>query len=208
MSLHALPPGSSTPLIQASGIILAGGRSERMGTDKRTLVLHSETLLSRTVRVLSEIVDEILITGMPANADLLPGTRSIRDAMPDAGPLAGLLAGLRAMRHGHAVAVACDHPFLDAQLLRALLRCAPGYNAVVPRVDGRPEPTHAVYGAEAADSIAQCLASGKRSLRGALAELHVRWVEEDELRCLDPQLRSFVNVNTREQWEAVLLGLD
>jgi molybdopterin-guanine dinucleotide biosynthesis protein A len=160
------------------------------------------------VRVLAEVADDVVVAGLPEGVDLPAGVRSVADTIPDAGPLAGLLAGLSAIGHECAVVVATDLPHLDAAVLSALLEKAAGVDAVVPRVAGHPQPTHAVYATSVVPAAARRLFAGRCSLRGLLDDLRVGWVEEDELRSIDPELRSFVNVNTPEEWEAVSRGID
>lgn len=174
-----------------------------MGRDKTRFTIGGETLLERTVRVLGEVADEVLVVGpgaAPASA------RSLPDAPERTGPLAGLLAGVRAMTAAHAIVVASDHPYLDSRCLHFLAELATSFEAVVPRRNGHPQPTHAVYAKEVAAKITDD-PDTNRSLRGLLRRLDVRWVEESELRAVDPELRSLINVNTQEEWERVVCNL-
>ena len=130
-------------------MILAGGRSRRMGRDKADLQVGGQSLLVRTACVLSEVVDEILVVGRDSFSSALPhSVRAVPDEVPGIGPLGGLLSGLRRTTYPYAVVVACDLPFLDAGVLRHLLTLAPGYDAVVPFVGGHNQPLHAVYRAD------------------------------------------------------------
>ena len=89
-------------------------------------------------------------------------------------------------------------PFLSAALLERLRDGAPGATALVPRVAGRPEPLLARYGREVAPIVPEQLARGAYAMVDLLARLTVTWIDEPELRSLDPELRSIVNVNTLE----------
>lgn len=267
----------------ASGLILAGGLSRRMGRDKSMLILPGgEPILWRTIRILSEITDDVLIVGGPtppttepscmhnpahdANHRHLPATpsvgrtsvsgtpsttttpsscatpsrtvadtevratspdtqmsvesaqdipisvqsapnfafRHLPDDIPGSGPLGGLLTGLLHIRNPYAIAVAVDLPFLNAALLRYLLSLAPGYDAVVPRVDGSSQPTHAIYRRDIHPLIAERLASNQRKAQELLHSLHVRWVEDEEINAIDPEHISLINVNTPDDWDNAL----
>lgn len=186
--------------MRVSGIILAGGASRRMGTDKASLGFGGETLLSRTVRVVSQVTDDVLVVGRVGGNDAL-SARYLADDFPNSGPLGGLLTGLRQARYPYATVVACDMPFLDASVLRLMGEVAEGYDAVVPRLDGSAQPTLAVYGRSCSGAIERQFARGDLALRNLLPELRVRWIDDEEIRRVDPSGQSFRNVNTPGDWE-------
>ncbi len=192
------------PAAGASGVILAGGSSRRMGCDKASLMLNGETLLARTTRVLQEVVGSVSIVGWPADHEAQPGVSYLPDRCPGQGPLVSLAFALSQLQCPYALVVACDLPFLRADVLRYLLAVAPGWDAVVPRVAGRAQPLHAVYSRAVLDSAQQLSLGGERRLSALLDRLTVRWIEEHEIIRLDPDLRSLTNVNTARQWQAAL----
>lgn len=177
-----------------------------MGHDKLALRLGGETLLERTVRVVSEVTDEVLVTGLPDGHSAPPGSRRIVDAAENTGPLAGLVAGLRAMHGDRAALVACDLPYLEPRVLRLLLETVGASDAAVPIVDGRAQPACAAYGRGALPLAERRLRSAQRSLTALLDDLRVHWVHEETLRTLDPTLHSFINVNTPQDWARVQTG--
>jgi molybdopterin-guanine dinucleotide biosynthesis protein A len=188
----------------SSGLILAGGLSRRMGRDKAMLVIDGQTLLARTVQVLSMVVGEILVVGRRHLPVFECSVESVPDDVPQVGPLGGLHAGLSRITSPYAVTVACDLPFLNPSLLRYLLQLAAGYDAVVPRVDGRTQPLHAVYAREVRHVIQRQLGASKFQVECLLTALAVRWVDEDEIDSIDPSHRSFLNANTPDEWQAAL----
>jgi len=127
--------------------------------------------------------------------------RFVPDAIPDAGPLGGLFTGLTAARHGTVVCVGCDQPFLSAKLLRYLATLLGAHDAVVPRIAEDSQPLHAVYRREVAPAARRQIATADYRLRRFVESLDVRWVDAEELDELDPDHRSFLNVNTPRQWE-------
>jgi molybdopterin-guanine dinucleotide biosynthesis protein A len=186
-----------------SAIILAGGESRRMGRDKAALTLEGESLLARTVRKVGELADDVMVIGNRPE-ESVAGAPVIADDVARAGPMGGLLTGLRRVRHAQAIVVACDHPFLDARVLRYLAELAPGWEAVVPRAGNRAQPTQAVYARTLVDRVERRLECGERRLERLLDELRVRWVEVEELATIDPALRSLLNVNTETEWQRAL----
>jgi molybdopterin-guanine dinucleotide biosynthesis protein A len=188
------------PAPVATGAVMAGGRSSRLGRDKALLAIDGETLLLRTLRTLRVVTSEQIVVGPPERAAQAGGARVVPDAYPGVGPLGGIYTALRATAGEYVLVVACDMPFLNPVLLEHLLRLAPGHDIVLPRTGGRGEQLHAVYRRTCLDPIQQQLAAGDYKIDRFFAGMAVRYVDEDELRQLDPDLRSFWNVNTPEDW--------
>jgi molybdopterin-guanine dinucleotide biosynthesis protein A len=192
--------------VPAAGIVLAGGRSRRMGLDKAALRLGAETLLARAVRRLATVCRPVIVVA--AGAGSYPGcpVRIVPDRWPGAGPLAGLATGLRAVAAGRgaqgvrAALVAVDLPFLVPALLQDLVARARHCDAVVPVVRGQAQPLCAVYAARVAAVAEELLRRDRRAMHDLLAVpgLRVTYVDEPALRACDPDLRSFFNVNTPE----------
>lgn len=193
------------PAAGISGVVLAGGRSERFGTDKAFLPICDEPLVARVVRTLASLSDDlIVVTNTPAPyAALALPVRLVGDEQPGQGSLMGVYSGLRQARHTHALVVACDMPFLSQPLLRymtALITCC---DVVVPEVNGMLEPLHAIYGEGSLPPMARLLAGGERKIIRFFPEVRVRVVKECEIDRFDPDHLSFLNVNTREDWDRI-----
>ena len=174
-----------------------------MGTDKLDLRLDGETLLERTVRVVHAAADEVLITGLSAGHAAPAGAVTLRDATEGSGPLAGLVAGLRAMSHNHAVVVACDLPHLDPGILTYLLHTLGTCDAAVPVIAGQPQPVCAAYARSALPAAERLLGSGRPALFSLLSEVNVRWVGEEEIRRIDPNLSTLTDVDTPAEWARI-----
>ena len=184
---------------EATGAILAGGASRRMGQDKLPLKVGDTALLDRVHEVLASYCAEILLVGGGGYA--LPETRHIPDLRPGRqGPLVGIEAALLAARHRVVFVAAGDMPFLTRDLVEYLLSLlsdqAP---AIVPHFGDRPHSLCAAYGREARPAVSAALDQGVRSVRGLLENLPgVRYVGEEELRRFgDPNLL-LTNVNSPE----------
>ena len=182
-------------------IILAGGISRRLGRDKAAEPFGDETLLRRVVRRASEAVgsnDVAIVVANTGQSERAPADiphRLVVDDLPGYGTLGGIYTGLEAARNEWALVVACDMPFLSAPLLRYMAGLRAGVDAVVPVIEGRPEPTHALYSRRCLPAISQRLQAGQLKAAGFLDLVRVRYVNENEGRRFDPELLSFFNVN-------------
>jgi molybdopterin-guanine dinucleotide biosynthesis protein A len=184
-------------------VILAGGLSRRMGRDKASLPVGDGTLIEHLARRLAPVVDEVIIaggSGWPNPA----GVRLVDDRYVGSGPLAGMQAGFTAARHSHVWVVGCDLPDVEPAIAALFRGLARDYEAVVPRVDGEPQGVCALYARALAPRIEAMLDAGERSIKSLLAATQVRYVTPAELRAVDPELRSFRNINTPADYEAWL----
>lgn len=185
-----------------TGIILAGGRGQRMGTNKALLPLpgkSSETFLARLVSTLAPICAEVLLVARDKTqfaGVLLPNTRVIFDQKPGGGPLMGLYSGLSAMQSSAALVVAVDMPFVQPALLTFLLAHYQQDTLLVPVVGEVPQVLLALYPRSILPLIETLLEQGKRAPRALLEVAPVHYIEEAQLRHVDPQLRSFIGINT------------
>lgn len=190
-----------------------------MGRDKMWLDLEGTPLIEIVARRLLPIAGEIIFSSdnsprLDALAGRLPVPGVVApDLYRDAGPLAGLQAGLRAASHDMIFAVATDMPFVDHALVTAMIDRCRDEDAIVPRVripglDGpQPEPLHAVYRKSCLPAIEAALSKGRRRVVSFLADVRVCYVEDAVLRQLDPDLHSLRNINTPEEWAAVIASL-
>lgn len=195
--------GAFHPEPGVSVVVLAGGQSTRLGSDKAFLLLGGQPLVARTVQRLAALSDDLLVvTNDPAPFEPLAlPVRLVPDERPGEGALMGIYSGLAAARHSHSLVVACDMPFLNLSLLRYMLLLADGYDLVIPRLRGLLEPLHAIYGKACLPAMADLLERGQRQIIGFFHRVRVRYVEEEEVDRYDPRHTSFVNVNTQEDWE-------
>lgn len=161
-----------------TGLVLAGGRSSRMGQDKAVLRVGGRRLIDRAIATLAEICTEVIVAaGARTISDV--GVRQVADSGAD-GPLAGIVAGLAVAKTDLVAVVAVDMPAMDSALLVDLARRWAGDVAVVPRVGGVAEPLHAVYAASWCDRLQAVLHAGERSPARVLADLGALVVDVEE----------------------------
>jgi molybdopterin-guanine dinucleotide biosynthesis protein A len=184
-------------------VILAGGFSRRMGRDKATLPAGDGTLIEHLARRLAPVVEETIVAG-GSNRPNLDGVRLVDDLYTGVGPLAGMHAGFRAARHQYVFVVGCDLPDVEPAIVTLLRGLAEDHDAVVPRIDRDPEGVCAVYDRTLLSRIEALLDAGERRIKALLDASDVRYVAAEELRAVDPALRSFRNLNRPGDYEAWL----
>ena len=187
-----------------TAVILAGGQSRRLGRDKAVEPFAGEPLIRRVIRRASEAVSAHHVVVVVADADRaaelpLDDDHLVAvDVFPDCGSLGGIYTGLNASPTQWSLVAACDMPFLSAPLLSHLASLRDGFDAVVPVVDGRPEPTHALYTRRCLPPIEARLRAGQLKISGFFDDVAVRYVPENDIREFDPDLLSFFNINRPE----------
>jgi molybdenum cofactor guanylyltransferase len=192
----------------AAGIVLCGGRSSRMGRPKAWLPFGNEVLLQRTVRVLGEVLEPVVVVAAPGQ-DLpsLPGSVVIAyDKQAYLGPLNGLAAGLSALagRTEYAYLSSCDVPFLlPAFVQRVIDRLGPA-SICLPEVDGFKHPLGAAYRVDILPVVQELLGAGRLRPVFLTERLPTRVLGPADLMDVDPTLQSLRNVNTQSDYEAAL----
>ena len=188
-------------MLTVSGIVLAGGQSSRLGTDKSFVNMNGQPLIEQIVAKLARLSDDVIIvTNSPEKYDHLEA-RLVGDIYPGKGALGGIYSGLRAVANAQSLVVACDMPFLDLNLLRYMILLARGHDVVIPRIGGFPEPLHAIYSKICLEPIDRLLTRKELKIIDFFSEVRVRYVEEGEVDIFDPQHLSFFNVNTLSDLE-------
>ena len=194
----------STIVKSASAIILAGGRSARMGRPKATLRLGGVTLIERTVAELARGFDDIVVVAAPESEGIeLPAlgpVTIVHDGDAYQGPVGALARGLRAARHEVAFACSCDLPMLRCEAAWWLYSLLGGYDAVIPEIGGRLQPVHAGYRRRCAGTLDAMLARGEHRLSAVAEAVDARIVSEAEYRRSDPDALSCFNINTPEDY--------
>jgi molybdopterin-guanine dinucleotide biosynthesis protein A len=179
-----------------TGVILAGGQSSRMGSNKALLPYRGGRFIESIQRQLTGMFEELLlVTNTPEQYSFL-GCRMVPDLYPGMGALAGLHAGLYHSRTPHIFAVACDMPYLNESLIRALLARRHQADVVIPESGQGLEPLHAVYGRGCLPAMEQALLSGRRRIISFFPHTRVHTFASDHVATIDRTFSSFSNINT------------
>lgn len=182
-----------------TAVILAGGKSRRMGADKSLLVVDGQPMLARVIQALRPLnLPMVLVTNTPDihGSFLLP---MMTDLQSGFGALGGVYTALSQMSTEYALVVACDMPRLNTTVLAYLVTLTAHYPdaaAIVPRIAGRAQPLHAVYHKRCLSILESHLNTGNLALNAFLEHVPVHWVDEADLRPFDLTLSSFLNLNT------------
>src|SRR5579884_1509529 len=195
---------SQRKIAGVTGVLLAGGQSKRMGQDKRFLELDGESLVARAVRLYRTLFDDIVIVvAKDPERFLTLGTRVVTDVVPDCGSLGGLYTGLASAHYPRIFAAACDMPFLNPVVVRAVTEFEIESDVVMVRLVTGLQPTHGVYRSTCLPHMKAMIDARDLTIQNLLTRsgLHVTIVPEERIRPLDPQLLSFLNVNTPSDLE-------
>ena len=194
--------------VEVSGIVLAGGMSRRLGRNKAVELFGDEPLIRRVIGRLSQVAQQTVVVVADAQqASALPlpdSAKVVLDIYPGGGSLGGIFTGLTGADGEWGVVVACDMPFLNLDLLGHMLTLRDGYDAVVPVLDGRPEPAHAVYSKACLPYIERRLQANDLKIARFFDEVRVKYLSQHEIEQRDPTHLSFLNVNTQEDLDRAL----
>jgi molybdopterin-guanine dinucleotide biosynthesis protein A len=176
-----------------TGILLCGGKSQRMGADKATLVVENRYMALYPLEVLQAWCSEILISSNNERHDF-SNYPIIPDEIKEIGPMGGLYSCLKRSAHHLNLLVACDMPMISGSLLRRMLNVSSSFDAIVPVWKNKPQPSYALYQKRIAADIEKAIERKNYSLQKLLAVINVYYVnvehkEETEL----------LNVNTPEE---------
>ena len=179
-----------------AGVVLAGGKSRRFGTDKALVNLNGRTLLAATVETLLPFCQEVIIVTNSPQAHAHPAARLVGDAFPGKGSLGGVYSGLSAAAASRCLAVACDMPFLNPAVIGYLAALDGDHDVIIPRLHAHVEPLHAIYSRSCLPFMRELLDRGNLKIIDFFPQVRVRYVDGPELEPLDPDHRSFLNINT------------
>jgi len=189
---------------EVTGIILAGGKSRRMGEDKRYLVVGEQTILERGLGVICSIFQQVLVVIAQDSPPLSVDANVVRDLRSDCGSLGGLYTGLMQATTPWIFVVACDMPFLDQAVIGQFTSRRATADIVMAKLDARLHPMHALYGKRCLPALEQMIQTRQLKIQEIVSQpsLRVQYVTEAELLTIDPSWRSFQNVNTPSDLEA------
>jgi molybdenum cofactor guanylyltransferase len=182
-----------------TGIILAGGKSRRMGgINKALLRVGQHHIIERVCEaVLQVMTNAMIITNTPDDFAFL-GLPMFPDIHPNTGSLGGLYTGLKHCTDKLGFLVACDMPFLNPQIMKTMIDLVDDYDVVIPNVDGGLQPLHAIYSRNCTKLIEDFLLRGNFKIIDCLHQVKMREVSEDFLKGFDPTFRFVMNVNSPE----------
>jgi molybdopterin-guanine dinucleotide biosynthesis protein A len=190
-------------------IILAGGKSLRLGEEKALINFSGKPLITYVVNTALKIANKVVVVVKDDDAfykSFLPKNVIImKDAIELQSPLIGMLTGMKILKVDYGAVFPCDCPFINENLINYLFKSANGFDAVVPKwPNGYIEPLHSIYKIKSAiPSIEYALKKGELSISSAINHLKkVAYIPINKLKKYDPKLLSFLNINTLEDFKA------
>lgn len=185
-----------------TGIVLAGGKSRRMGGHNKALLKIGDRCIVESVcDILSSVLTQvILITNTPDEFRFL-NLPMYTDIVPDRGSLGGLYTGLLRCSGCFGFLVGCDMPFLNERVIAYMLGKVPGYDVVIPRINAHVEPLHAIYSKRCLPHLEKLINDRDLSIINLFKKIKLLEVQAKELEALDPGLKFAINVNTPEDLE-------
>ncbi|MBI5892596.1 MAG: molybdenum cofactor guanylyltransferase [Deltaproteobacteria bacterium] len=179
-----------------TGIILAGGKSSRMGFNKALIEVNGLKIIERTVNLFKEIFDEIIIiTNTPLEYERFD-VKIATDLIKDAGALGGIYTGIFHAHSNHSFVAACDMPFLDKDIILKMLNIAVDSDAIVPFANDKFHPLHAVYSKNCLKPMEEAIKNNDLRINNLFQKIRIKKVEDIFIK--ESALRSLCNVNTTE----------
>ena len=188
-------------MIHVTGVILAGGKSRRMGRDKAFLPFGNGVLIERVIDVAHSVSDELLlITNTPEQYQRF-GLPMVSDVIPEAGSLGGIYTGLVHAKTPYSLALACDMPFVRPEFLRFLCEMVAEADVVIPKNAADFQPLCAVYSQACREPIRQRIETKRLKITGFFDQVRVHVIAGEVLARYDPHDVMFFNANTPEEYE-------
>ncbi|HVO83434.1 MAG TPA: molybdenum cofactor guanylyltransferase [Syntrophobacteria bacterium] len=178
------------------GTILAGGKSRRFGRNKSMERFQGERLIERQVRTLRSLFPEVMIVTNRPELYLDLDVTIVQDIIPGMGPLGGIYTGLLFAQGGSIFVTAVDMPFIQPAVIRRMLEVFPGHDVVIPRLGDYLEPLHGMYSPRCLTSVKRMLDREELQVVRFFPSVKAAYLDEEEIRRLDPEGLSFFNINT------------
>jgi len=193
-------------LENVTGIVLAGGKSRRFGHNKALIPWKGSTLIETVLDLLSGIFARTLVmVKRPEEFHFLdrPGVDVRKDLFRESHPLGGILSGLTCAETDYTFVCACDMPCIKPELVEALRRAGDGYDVTVPVWKGRPQPLFGIYSRRCMEPIEAMIEKRNFTVFELYDDVRTHYIDEDEIRSIDPRGLSFIDVDTVDDYQAV-----
>jgi len=189
-------------------LILAGGENKRLAVTKGFLKINGRRIIESNVELLKGIFDCVIISTNNPETYFYIGIPMIGDILKYRGPLTGILSALITLETPELFVTACDMPFIKPELVRHIVdRWVDNKEAVIPIFDSKPQPLLGIYSKSLVDKMEQSIKEDIRSVREFLKEIDAFYISEKEVELIDPEGKSFVNINTMEDYEKEQLAV-
>jgi molybdopterin-guanine dinucleotide biosynthesis protein A len=186
-------------ITEITGVVLAGGKSSRMGTNKALLPYQNRPLIETILQIMESIFSRVIVSVNQTYENVTQP--QIPDRYPETGPIGGITSVLESGEK-RIFCVGCDMPFLNPKLIEFICTQS-DCDAVIPVWRGKIEVLHAYYSSSLLPHLQQSLKENRFRITDSFGEAHVRYIQEPEIKPFDPQGSSFRNVNTPEEYREI-----
>lgn len=190
-----------------NALILAGGENKRIPLIKGFIDIKGKRIIDANIEVLRDIFDRIILSTNNPELYFYLGVPMIGDIYKYKGPMTGILSSLVSLGEEEIFVTACDMPFIKPELIRYIVDMWTknrGWDAAIPVFNGKSQPLIGIYSRKIIKTMEDSIKTSKRSLRDFLKKRNVLYISEEEVRRIDPFGRSFVNINTMEDYKEAL----
>jgi molybdopterin-guanine dinucleotide biosynthesis protein A len=192
-------------------LILAGGENKRMPLIKGFLEIGNRKIIETNIELLKSIFSRVILSVNNPELYFYLGLPMIGDVINSRGPMTGILSVFMNTESADIFVTACDMPYINAILIKYMVeKYNDKFDALIPLYDGKPQPLFGIYAKRISELMEQRIRSGKKSLLDFLKTINVCYINEEEVRSIDPEGRSFVNINTFKDYQreggAICLG--
>lgn len=198
------------PQSAISAVILAGGENKRFPTLKGFIKIDGIPIIERTLGILRGMFDEVLISTNMPEAYFYLGAPMVGDVLPSSGPMTGIYSSLLNAKGDSIFVIACDMPFINADIVRLVcneyekISKNANVDAAIPVYDNEPQPLFGVYCKTSMSRLEKGILEGKTALKRFLGEINTHLISASDIKTIDFNGRSFVNINTAEDYKAVV----
>jgi molybdopterin-guanine dinucleotide biosynthesis protein A len=183
-------------------LILAGGENRRIPVIKGFLQINGKRIIDTTIDLLGGVFTKIGISTNNPELYFSLGLPMVGDIINERGPMTGIFSVLTSLESHEVFVTACDMPFINVILVQYMIeRWDNKRDALVPIFEEKPQPFPGIYSKEIVRKMEESIWKGKKGLRGFLEEIDVLYLREEEVRNIDKDGRSFVNINTLEDFQ-------
>ena len=183
-------------------LILAGGENTRIPVLKGFLEIRNRKIIEHNLDLLKRLFNRVLISANAPEFYFYLGSPMVGDVLDSRGPMTGILSALVSTESPAVFVTACDMPYINAILIQYIVEeWDSRFDAAIPLYERRPQPLFGIYSKRIADKMEWSIKTGRRSIRDFLREIAVFYINESKVESIDPKGRSFVNINTAEDYK-------
>lgn len=188
-------------------LILAGGENKRFPMIKGFLEINGRRIIESNIKLLKGVFNKVIISTNNPELYFYLDAFIVGDAVTQRGPMTGIFSALINPESSEVFVTACDMPYINVNLIKYIVeKWSEEWDAVIPIFEKKPQPLLGIYSKRIAEKMEEDINNGRRSIRGFLKEMHVLYINEEEVRAIDLEGRSFININTIEDYQKKIGG--